>query len=451
MSIVLLVPIGKICDLEEFSMKRIITAMGNEVLNNELRKYAKYDVLFEDLFCQDILISKISKVEADTIIISGLLQGQWDLEEFVEKIKAKSNLARIIIVTDEIDKNTRKILEYHNIFDVFLDSEIEVKDIIEAIDREEAVRKKYEMISENALKYDISKPEAENETKKVKVKENIILEKMVQKQEIIAISGIPGSGKSTIAANLCKVLSQKSDSKILLIDLDTLNGNIDEMLQISKVPQNIEMTIDDDKRSGINYAVDLIMKNRFDSNVFDELVISANGFDVLTGNTSLHYCQNVLKEEYYDLLLKCAKEKYDFIIIDTSSNIFLDSTKWALREASRILFVTEGNFLSLKKMQQFIEIITKIWGVWKQKIEIIVNKKYKNNIDNEVILNVMDSLKIIGEIKFNEELNVVSYEKILSNINYIPKKSIMDKILDMKNNLFSPNVKVEKEVAFDVN
>lgn len=428
-------------------MKRIITAMGNDVLNNELRKYAKYDVLYEDLFCQDILINKISKSETDVIIISALLQGQWDLEEFVEKIRSKNSIARIIIVTDEIDANMKKILESYNVLDVFIDSTVEIPDIIDAIDREETVRKKYEMLGESNAEYNVSVPDVEN----IPIKNNIVLEKMVQKQEIITISGISGAGKSTVAINFCKVLSQKSDARILLIDLDTLNGNIDEMLQISKIPQNIEMAIDDDKRSGINYAVELIMKNRFDSNVFDELVVNANGFDVLTGNTSLHYCQNVLKEEYYDKLLKCAKEKYDFIVIDTSSNIFLDSTKWALREASKILFVTEGNFLSLKKMQQFIHIITNIWGVWKPKIEIIVNKKYKNEIENEVIFKVTDGLKIIGEIKLNEENNAISYEKILSNINYIPKKKIIERILDIKNNFFGTSDKLEREGVVHAN
>ena len=430
-------------------MKKIITAMGNNVLNNELKKYAKYDVVLEDLFCQDTLISKIGKYDVDTIIISALLQGQWDLEEFVDKIKNKNSVARIIIITDEIDNNMRKILEANNVLDIFIDSNVDIPDIIEAIDREESIKKKYEMICESKVEYDVSNPI--NNEEKIKLKENIVLEKIVQKQEVITISGISGAGKSTIAVNFCKVLSQKSDSKILLIDLDTLNGNIDEMLQLNKIPQNIEMSIDDDKRSGINYAVELIMKNRFDSNVLDELVINANGFDVLTGNTSLHYCQNVLKEEYYDKLLKCAKEKYDFIVIDTSSNIFLDSTKWALREASKILFVTEGNLLCLKKMQQFIDVITNIWGVWKPKIEIIVNKKYKNDIENEIISRVTDGLQIIGEIKLNEELNVVSYEKILSNINYIPKKSMMERIWDMKNSLFGINDKLERGGATYVN
>ena len=321
-------------------MKKIITAMGSEVLNNELKKYAKYDVLLEDLFCQELVMDNLNKFEIDVLIISGLLQGQWNLEEFIEKIRNKNAFVRIIIVTDEIDNTTKKILEAQNVFDIFIDSTVEIENIIDAIDREEAVKKKYEMISENNIEYKIDESlNRESISKEKNNNENIYIEKTIQKQEIIAISGISGAGKSTIAANLCRILSQKSDAKILLMDLDTLNGNIDEILKIDKVPKNIEVIIDDDKKSGINYASELIIKNRFDSNVFDEIVVNADGFDVLTGNISLHYCQNVLKEEYYDKILQAAKEKYDFIIIDTSSNIFLDSTKWALHMANRILFI----------------------------------------------------------------------------------------------------------------
>lgn len=432
-------------------MKRIITAMGNSILNNELRKYAKYDVLFEDVFCQDILLSKMEKSEYDVLIISGLLQGQWNLEEFVEKIRKKNNIVRVIVVTDEIDSTTKKILEKNNVLDIFIDSTVEIQNIIDAIDREENIRKKYEMINENIAEYSLEKGEVSQHEINCENNYKFIVEKAVQKQEVIAVSGINGSGKSTIAVNLCKSLSSKSDAKILLIDLDTLNGNVDEILNIDRFPANIEMIIDEDKKSGINYACELIMKNRFDANVFDELVIEAGGFDVLTGNTSLHYCQNILKEEYYENILKCAKEKYDFIIIDTSSNIFIDSTKWALQIATKILFVMESNYLSIKKMQQFINIITNIWGIWKQKIEIIVNKKNKNFIDNEVIIQISDGLKIAGEIKLNEEDDLLSYEKILSNINYIPKKSIREKISEIRKNFFASTNKMDREVIKNVN
>ena len=432
-------------------MKRIITAMGNEVLNIELKKYAKYDVIFEDLICQDIVISKLNQCEADTLVISGLLQGRWNLEEFVQKIRKINPNIRIIVVTDEIDETTKKILKEENVLDIFLDSSVEIQDIIDSIDREESIRRKYEMISETVEEYKVEDSiEAKEDESNVKDREKVIFEKAVQKQQVITISGIPGSGKSTIAVNLCRALSQKSDSKILLIDLDTLHGNIDEILKINKVPTNIELMLDHDKKCGLNYATELIMKNRFDANVFGELVIEAGGFDVLTGNTSLHYCQNVLEETHYQKILQAAKERYDFIVIDTSSNLFLDSTKWALENANRVLFVIENNYLSLKKMQQLIHIVVDVWGVFKQKIDIIVNKKLKNEVEQEAIYQITDGLKIVGEIKANEEENIGGYEKILSTIHYLPKKSILAKFSEMKKNIFVQS-KVEKGVPVHAN
>ena len=433
-------------------MKRIITAMGNETLNIELKKYAKYDVLFEDLICQDFVTSKLEKAEADVLIISGLLQGRWNLEEFVEKIRNINNTVRIIVVTDEIDNTTVKILNEYNVLDFFLDSSVEIQDIIESIDREEAIKKKYEMIAETNEDYKVNRDMLNVKKEDIKeiCEEKVVFEKAVQKQQIITISGIPGSGKSTFAVNFSKAIFQKSDSKILLIDLDTLNGNIDEILKMKKVPSNIELAIDDDKKSGLNYAVELIMKNRFDSNVFGELVIDVDGVDVLTGNTSVHYCQNVLKENYYEKILQAAKEKYDFIIIDTSSNLFLDSTKWALENANRIFFLIENNYLSIKKMQQFLNVVVDVWGIFKKKIDLVVNKKFKPEVELDVIYKITEGLNVIGEIKINEESNIVSYEKILSTINYLPKKGILAKFNEIKKNLFTQS-KIEKGVPIHAN
>ena len=181
-------------------MKKIITAMGNDVLNIELKKYAKYDVLYEDLICQDYVISKLPNSNAEVLILSGLLQGRWSLEEFVQKIRKENNIIRIIIVIDEIDQTTKKILNDLNVLDIFLDSSVEVRDIIEAIDREEAIKKKYEMLCETEDDYKIDEIKSFNENiSKEKLglinENNIIIEKAVQKQEVITISGIPGGRK----------------------------------------------------------------------------------------------------------------------------------------------------------------------------------------------------------------------------------------------------------------
>lgn len=405
-------------------MKTIVTAMGNPTLNNELKKYEKYDVIGDDLFYQDAVIDFIEEGNADVLTLSGVLQGQWELYDFIDRIRKINSVIRIIIVMDELDSDIKCELLERGIHDIFLDDTVEVSDIIEAIDREEPIRKKLEteklIVREESSFYDASEP---------------VIIKECQKQEVIAISGVNGSGKSTIAYNLSKNLADKTNSKILVIDLDTLQGNLDELFDINKIPQNVEILIDNDKKCGINYAADLIKKERFDSNVFDEIVIHDEDVDVLTGNTSLYFCQEVLNEEIYEKILECAKQKYDFIIIDTSSNIFLDSTKWSLQKASKILFVIENNYLNIKKCTQFFNVIVKGWGIWKDKISLIINKEISNGLETELIEKILEDYKVIGKIKLGEENEKHSYEKILESINFIPKVKLKEKIDRIKNNV----------------
>lgn len=407
-------------------MKKIVTALGNPVLNNELKKYSKYDVIADDLFYQEAVLD-ISKIEdIDIIVISSLLQGQYDMMEFLMEIK-KSNLgARIILIVDTISEEHKNILIAKGIFDILYDNEIEISDVMEAIDREEPINIK-KQIEKELTQMANEKKLRENKEDYVVKKETLI---KIQKQEVIAVFGTPGAGKSTVIANLVKHFSKKTKSKILLIDLDTLNGNLDEIIEVSKIPENVEILIDEDKKCGINYVADLVLKNRFDANVLEELLINCGTFDLLTGNTSLHYCQHVLNKDCYDKLLEAAKEKYDFIFIDTNSNIFLDSTKWALQEANRVLFVTEDSNISLRKTIQLLDIIFGIWNIWKNKVQIVLNKT--NNGINEELFEEVCKLKVVGNIRQNLYEDYERYERILETLNYIPKKTILEKIRNMK-------------------
>lgn len=406
-------------------MKSIVTAMGNPTLNNELKKYEKYDVIGEDLFYQDAVMDFIEENNVDILTLSGVLQGQWELYDFIDRIRKVNSFVKIIIIMDELDSEIKCNLLERGIQDIFLDDTVQISDVIDAIDREEPIRKQLEikkvMVKEsNVAEYDAT------ETKIVKE---------CQKQEIIAISGVNGSGKSTIAYYLSKNLAERSDSKILVIDMDTLAGNIDELFDINKIPQNIDIPIDNDKKCGLNYAADLIKKSRFDANVLDEIIIHDDNVDVLTGNTSLYFCQEVLNEDIYNKILECAKEKYDFIILDTSSNIFLDSTKWSLQKATKILFTIENNYLNIKKCTQFLNVIVKGWGIWKDKINLIINKESGKGIESELVEKILEDYKFIGRIKLNEEGEKFSYEKILENINFIPKITFKEKVNRIKSNM----------------
>ena len=393
-------------------MKKIVTALGNSTLNDELKKYSKYDVLAEDLFYQEAVLDISKMKEIDVIIISALLQGQYDMIEFLKEVKKNNITTRVILIVDTISEEDKNILISKGIFDILYDDEIQIIDVIEAIDREEPIniKKQFEKeLTEKLIGEDILKENKEEFMSKV----NTIVE--IQKQEVITIFGTPGSGKSTMISNLVKHFSRKTKSKILLIDLDTLSGNLDEILEVSKVPENVEILIDEDKKCGLNYAADLISKNRFDANVLEELVINCGTFDFLSGNTSLHYCQNVLNENCYSRLLEAAKEKYDFIFVDVNSNIFLDSTKWALQECNRVLFVTEDSNISLKKTTQMLDVLFDIWSIWKNKVQIILNKT-SNDLQEDVFEEVC-KVKVIGKIKQNMCEQIECYEKILETLN----------------------------------
>lgn len=405
--------------------KKILTAMANTTLNKELKRYIKYEVSEEDLYYQEAVIEELAKYKYDVLLVSGLLQGEFEFCEFLEKIKNMSGEIRVIVVTDEVNNFFKRQLAEYGVIDVFSDSKVSFDDIVDAIDREEPILKK---CAKEKNFHEENKKEVVNVVQEENKEYSV-----VQKQEIVTISGINGAGKTTVAVNLSKTLSKKTNSKILLIDLDTLNGNMDEVLDINKVPQNVKIILDEDKKCGLNYAAELIDKNRFDANIFEELIIKVGNIDVLTGNTSLHYCQNVLGEKHYNKILECAKEKYDFIIIDTSSNIFLDSTKWGLQVANKIIFVTESNYLSMKKSTQLLKIISKNWGTWKEKIKILVNKESNQTLSADVVEQILEEYRLIGSIKYAEENMEHSYLKILEEINYIPKSTIISKILMMKN------------------
>ena len=120
-------------------MKRIITALGNNTLNNELKKYSKYDVLTEDILYQEGVIDFVSRNEIDSIILSGLLQGELGLADFVKEIKSMCLMARIIVIVDTISEEDKNILISKGVFDILFDEEIEIEDVLDAIDREEPI------------------------------------------------------------------------------------------------------------------------------------------------------------------------------------------------------------------------------------------------------------------------------------------------------------------------
>ena len=128
------------------------------------------------------------------------------------------------MIVENISEEDKNILVSKGIFDILKDQEIEIEDVIDAIDRELPINIKAQIEKEAAK----IKDTINNVSKSNNLIDITTIVSKVQKQEIISIFGTNGSGKSTISANLVKNFSKVTKAKILLIDFDTINGNLDE-------------------------------------------------------------------------------------------------------------------------------------------------------------------------------------------------------------------------------
>lgn len=224
------------------------------------------------------------------------------------------------------------------------------------------------------------------EKEEEKEKDNININKK-ENNKIISISGTGGVGKSITILKIAKYL-EKKNKKILIIDLDYLNRSIGLILGISEIQEIIK----------INKKIDLIEYNK-------KIEIINN--------------------------LKIYKEKYDYILIDTSSEILLELMSKILNISDINIFLVEPNLLGIKKANTLLKIYTENWNIEKNKIKIIFNKYNKYSIKYEIIKKIFSKFKIIGKIKINEKYDLIINK---NNLNYLitnnknPCKRIIRKI-----------------------
>jgi hypothetical protein len=84
-------------------MKKIITAIGNEILNKKLKKENDFEVIIEDIQYKEGIIEYLEKENnIDILIISELLPGNIELKELIEKIKNINSLFHIEGKSDNI-------------------------------------------------------------------------------------------------------------------------------------------------------------------------------------------------------------------------------------------------------------------------------------------------------------------------------------------------------------
>jgi pilus assembly protein CpaE len=198
----------------------------------------------------------------------------------------------------------------------------------------------------------------------------------VQQREgkIIAVFGPKGGiGCTTIAVNLGVAMASNNNSTIL-VDGSLQFGDVAVMLNLKS-----SSTI-----------IDLVERmNELDYDLVSSVVAShTSGLKVLMAPSRPEMAE-LVTEEHIKKLLQALRQMYEFVIIDTSSN--LNDVNLAMLDiADRIVMVTQQNLPSLKNVSRFCDLSEGLdYPI--DKIMLVVN--HGSNKLNISIRDIMDSLK----------------------------------------------------------
>lgn len=413
-------------------MKKIVTALGNPYLNNQLIKEKEFEILTKDIQYQDGIFEMLEKEEKiDFLIISEILLGENKIENLVEKIKEKNKQIKIMIILEQKKEELKNILYLKGVNKIYYNNDVEIEEIISFIKKEEKTENKQINLETENLKEILMKnniyQEEENKNQKIenKTKEEIkLIKKENGNKKIISVVGTGGVGKSVITLNLANIIKEKQE-KILILDFDILNKSLHTILGVNQYSQKIKNKLEKN---------DLIQSKL----KVKDLIIKINKkVDLISGINLLFDSKYKISSQKMQFILEELKQYYDVIIIDTSSECFFDYTKNILHHSDTILFLLEANLLEIKKAKNLLTIYQEEWKIKEEKINIIINKYNENAVDDKIIKNIFSDYKILGKIKLNKKYNTLinkNFEEDIFTKNIKKEyKKITDKIIKLKN------------------
>jgi pilus assembly protein CpaE len=208
-----------------------------------------------------------------------------------------------------------------------------------------------------------------------------------KKAKVISLfSAKGGSGKTFLAAQLCHILSQKNNLKVLAIDADYQFGDLGLVLGQKLSPTIIDLLSERNPTS----------EEVFSSNV---LPVSKN-FDILLAPSSPEQAEGLPKEGIENILI-FAKEYYDVIICDIGLN-YSDISLMLLDHSDRVLIVTLPLVNAIHHTKKALEIMksldytpikvklvanqmTKQTAITQKEIETVLNHALYASIPEDII------------------------------------------------------------------
>ena len=371
---------------------KVITALGNPIINEKLKEYDKYEIVGKDIQYEEGIFEILEENNnIDILLVSNNLPEEYDFKILINKIiKIKNNL-KIIVFLKEKDETIENFLISKNIFEIYYMSNIEeffYKININNEMKHDDIEEIKKLINNNIKK--IENYDNKNTTKKKK-KRNIMLNRTIkedyadnEKKEIIVITGNNGAGKSIISAIFSDFLI-KHNKKVLLIDMDFNYSTISSLF---------------DKKNKKNNDLIVNIKSNFDI-IFD---------------LKKYLFQSNFNYEFIYKELSKFRIIYDSIIIDLPGDKEKEMVKEMLQLSDKIIYLFEPNLIELQKANLNLESYINDLKIDSNKIKLILNKSNKYKIDKNILTSVFSEYEIIGDVEYSEMLNLVINKMVINEL-----------------------------------
>lgn len=394
-------------------MKKIITAIGNEILNNNLKKEINIQVIMNDIQYKEGVIEVLEQnSEVDIIILNNLLQGEISTKELINKINLINSKIKTIVILEKFNEDMEKYLYSKNVFKVIYNNQLEIKDLIKIINNKNESNEELKEEIKNLKNIILENQNIKNKNKlikkflnkylsKIKFDKKVYIKKNSENRnaKIISVNGPNGVGKSIIVVNLAKI-NVYSKNKILIIDLDIQTNSIHTILGINK------------------YSI----KN----NNQEEIIKINKKIDLINGKDVLLNCSNKININKINHL----KNKYDLIIIDLYSNISSELLENVVNLSNINLFISDTNLLEISKSIKLLDTYINKYKINKNKFNILFNKYNLESIDIKLLNKIFGEFNVIGYLKYNKKYNDLINK---NSKNFINNKRIRNEYLKINN------------------
>ena len=313
-------------------MVKILTAIGNENLNNVLRKEKEFEILENDIFYREGILEFLEKnKKVDILILYEKLNGEINLINLIKNIKKINNEINIFFIFENKNLELENLLKNENIKNIFYNDEIDINNFINKlknakINNEEKLEEEIKLLKNIINKKDeqLLKYQNSNQYKN---------DEIFKKKKIIAIIGDECSGKSLIIGNLQNVLKDIKNEETNDFEFQEINMN--NFYEIEKVNNTIYKFV---FIFEINYEKiklnkekldELILNNKINSKKINIIFNKINKYSI-----NKNIAKNIFKE--FNIIGKIKLNNYCNYLINKNNN-YKKENKKIIRQYLKII------------------------------------------------------------------------------------------------------------------